>query len=66
MNELVGVGDGSVGREVRRRRGGFSVFFFSFSVFFFSNSVMAFLMMLMLMRLRYVPLGIHFSSSRVC
>lgn len=34
MNELVGVGDGSVGRELGGGEGGFSVFFFSFSVFF--------------------------------
>lgn len=55
----MGVGDGSVGRELGGGEGGFSFFLF------FSNSVMAFLMMMMI-RLRYVLLGIHFSSSRVC
>lgn len=56
MNELVIVGS----ELYEEARGDFLFFFF----LLFSNSVMAFLMMMM--RLRYVPLGIHFSSSRVC
>lgn len=59
MNELVRVGYGSVGRELGGGEGGFSFFLLFF------NSVMAFLMIMMI-RLRYVPLGIHFPSSRVC